>query len=318
MALHATPGSAPKAVFRAALPRAPRSRSPMAWPTARSERIRAAPAGFPQHSQALVGYKPTARRMPQGGAIPLSKSLDSIGPIARSVACCATLDAILANETSPDLTDRSLVGLRFAVARTFVLEDLDSDVAAHFARSLSRLSAAGARVEEIQIPELANIPTINNAKGGFSAAESYAWHHSLIESRASAYDPRVLSRIQRGATQSAADYIALLAARSAFIAAVEQRIARFDALIMPTTPMIPPRIAALQSDDEFFKVNALALRNPAVINLLDGCAISVPNHEEGEPPTGLTLACRGGLDQQLFRCAAAAEDIVRASSKTRD
>jgi aspartyl-tRNA(Asn)/glutamyl-tRNA(Gln) amidotransferase subunit A len=258
----------------------------------------------------LVGYKPTARRVPRTGAIPLSTSLDSIGPLARSVACCATLDAVLANDPAPDLTDRSLAGLRFAVPGTFVLEDLDSDVAAHFERSLSRLSAAGARVERIDIPEFAGIPMIN-AKGGFSAAESYTWHRPLMESGGAAYDPRVLTRIQRGATQSAADYIELLAARRAFIAAVEERIARFDALLFPTTPVIPPRIAALQSDAEFFKVNGLVLRNPAVINLFDGCAISIPNHAEGEPPTGLMLACRGGLDQQLFRCAAAAEQVVR-------
>jgi aspartyl-tRNA(Asn)/glutamyl-tRNA(Gln) amidotransferase subunit A len=258
----------------------------------------------------LVGYKPTARRVPRTGAIPLSTSLDSIGPLARSVACCATLDAVLANDPAPDLTDRSLAGLRFAVPGTFVLEDLDSDVAAHFERSLSRLSAAGARVERIDIPEFAGIPMIN-AKGGFSAAESYTWHRPLMESGGAAYDQRVLTRIQRGATQSAADYIELLAARRAFIAAVEERIARFDALLFPTTPVIPPRMAALQSDAEFFKVNGLVLRNPAVINLFDGCAISIPNHAEGEPPTGLMLACRGGLDQQLFRCAAAAEQVVR-------
>jgi aspartyl-tRNA(Asn)/glutamyl-tRNA(Gln) amidotransferase subunit A len=259
----------------------------------------------------LVGYKPTARRVPQAGAVPLSTSLDSIGPIARSVACCATLDAVLANDTPPDLSDRSLSGMRFAVPKTFVLEDMDSDVAAHFERSLSRLSTAGARIERIDVPEFAEIPTIN-AKGGFSAAESYAWHRGLIESNGAAYDPRVLTRIQRGATQSAADYIELLAARKAFIAAVEARIARFDALLFPTTPVIPPRIAALQSDAEFFRVNGLVLRNPAVINLLDGCAISIPNHEDAEPPTGLMLACSGGLDQQLFRCAAAAEHIVRS------
>jgi aspartyl-tRNA(Asn)/glutamyl-tRNA(Gln) amidotransferase subunit A len=258
----------------------------------------------------LVGYKPTARRVPRTGAIPLSMSLDSIGPLARSVACCATLDAVLANDPAPDLADRSLAGLRFAIPGTFVLENMDSDVAAHFERSLSRLSAAGARIERIDIPEFAGIPALN-AKGGFSAAESYTWHRPLIESDGAAYDPRVLTRIQRGATQTAADYIELLAARQAFIAAVEERIARFDALLFPTTPVIPPRIADLQSDEEFFKVNGLVLRNPAVINLLDGCAISIPNHAEGEPPTGLMLACRGGLDQQLFRCAAAAEQIVR-------
>jgi aspartyl-tRNA(Asn)/glutamyl-tRNA(Gln) amidotransferase subunit A len=258
----------------------------------------------------LVGYKPTASRVPRTGAIPLSTTLDSIGPIARSVACCATLDAILANDSPPNLTDRPLAGMRFAVPTTFVLEDMDADVAEHFERSLSRMSAAGARIERIAIPEFADIPAIN-AKGGFSAAESYAWHRPLIESGGAAYDPRVLTRIQRGATQTAADFIDLLAARRSFIAAVEERVARFDAIIYPTTPVVPPRIAALQSDDEFFKVNGLVLRNPAVINLLDGCAISIPNHAEGEPPTGLMLACPGGLDHQLFRCAVAAEPIVR-------
>jgi aspartyl-tRNA(Asn)/glutamyl-tRNA(Gln) amidotransferase subunit A len=258
----------------------------------------------------LVGYKPTASRVPRTGAIPLSTTLDSIGPIARSVACCATLDAILANDSPPNLTDRSLAGMRFAVPTTFVLEDMDADVAAHFERSLSRMSAAGARIERIAIPEFADIPAIN-AKGGFSAAESYAWHRPLIESDGAAYDPRVLIRIQRGASQTAVDFIELLAARRAFIAAVEERVARFDAMLYPTTPVVPARIASLQSDDEFFKVNGLVLRNPAVINLLDGCAISIPNHAEGEPPTGLMLACPGGLDHQLFRCAAAAEPIVR-------
>src|ERR1700728_100477 len=258
----------------------------------------------------LVGYQPPASRVPRAGAVPLSTTLDSIGPIARSVACCATLDAILANDSPPNLTDRSLAGMRFAVPTTFVLEDMDADVAAHFERSLSRMSAAGARIERIAIPEFADIPAINT-KGGFSAAESYAWHRPLIESDGAAYDPRVLIRIQRGASQTAVDFIELLAARRAFIAAVEERVARFDALIYPTTPVVPPRIAALQSDDEFFKVNGLVLRNPAVINLLDGCAISIPNHGEDEPPTGLMLACTGGLDHQLFRCAAAAEPIVR-------
>jgi aspartyl-tRNA(Asn)/glutamyl-tRNA(Gln) amidotransferase subunit A len=258
----------------------------------------------------LVGYKPTAGRVPRTGAIPLSTTLDSIGPITRSVACCATLDAILANDSRPNQTNRSLAGMRFAVPTTFVLEDMDADVAAHFERSLSRMSAAGARIERIAIPEFADIPAINT-KGGFSAAESYAWHRPLIESDGAAYDPRVLIRIQRGASQTAVDFIELLAARRAFIAAVEERVARFDALIYPTTPVVPPRIAALQSDDEFFKVNGLVLRNPAVINLLDGCAISIPNYGDGEPPTGLMLACPGGLDYQLFRCAAAAEPIVR-------
>jgi aspartyl-tRNA(Asn)/glutamyl-tRNA(Gln) amidotransferase subunit A len=258
----------------------------------------------------LVGFKPTARRVPRDGSIPLSTTLDSIGPLARSVHCCAIVDAVLADEALTDLSEGSVAGRRFAVPRTFVLEDMENEVSRHFQRSLSRLSAAGARVEEIDLPELAEIPAIN-AKGGFSAAESYAWHQRLIESSASAYDPRVLTRIQKGALQTATDYIELLAARRTFIDAVEKRTAQFDALLMPTTPIVAPRIASLQSDANFFRVNGLALRNPAVINLLDGCAISIPNHQEGEPPTGLMLCCRGGQDRQLLRAAAAAEPVVR-------
>jgi aspartyl-tRNA(Asn)/glutamyl-tRNA(Gln) amidotransferase subunit A len=259
----------------------------------------------------LVGYKPTARRVPQTGAIPLSTSLDSIGPLARSVECCATVDAFLADEPPPDLSaDRSVSGMRFAVPKTFVLEDLDKDVASHFERSLSQLSASGAYVEHIDIPEFAQLPTIN-AKGGFSAAESYAWHRPLLETNGDDYDPRVRIRIQRGATQSAADYIDLLVARRNFIAAVERRAVRFDSLVFPTTPIVAPRIAELQNDEDFFRINGLVLRNPSVINFLDGCAISIPNHVDGEPPTGLMLACASGLDHQLFRCAAAAESVLR-------
>ena len=258
----------------------------------------------------LVGYKPTARRVPSTGAVPLSTSLDAIGPLARSVACCATLDAVLAQETPPDLSDRSVSGLRFVVPNTRVLEGLDTHVAAHFERSLSRLSAAGAHIEHLDMPEFLQ-PAQINAKGGFSAAESYAWHRALLESRADQYDPRVRVRIQQGADMSAADYIDLFAARKAFITAVEARSARFDALLMPTTPIVPPRMAELESDADFFRANSLVLRNPSIINMLDGCAISIPNHADGEPPTGLMLACRGGLDAQLFRCAAAAESVVR-------
>jgi aspartyl-tRNA(Asn)/glutamyl-tRNA(Gln) amidotransferase subunit A len=257
----------------------------------------------------VVGFKPTARRVPRDGAIPLSTTLDSIGPLARSVACCAILDAVLADEQPAELSQSTVSGLRFAVAKTFVLEQMEDEVAAHFERSLSQLSAAGAHIEALDIPELAEVPNIN-AKGGFAPAESYAWHRRLIESSAAAYDPRVLTRIQKGASQTAVDYIELLAARRAFIDDVEKRIAGFDALLMPTTPMIPPRIAALQNDADFARINALALRNPAVINLLDGCAISVPNHSEGEPPTGLMLCARGGQDRQLLRHAAAAADVV--------
>jgi aspartyl-tRNA(Asn)/glutamyl-tRNA(Gln) amidotransferase subunit A len=257
----------------------------------------------------LVGYKPTAHRVPLQGVVPLSPSLDSIGPIARSVACCALLDALLADEPPPSLSDCSLAGRRLAVPRTFVLEDLDRHVATHFERTLSRLSAAGAYLEEIEVPEFAEIPAIH-AKGTLATAESFAWHRDLLATHAAAYDPRVRARIQIGATQSAADYLGLLAARKTFIADVGRRIAGFDALAMPTVPVIPPRIADLATDDAYFRINSLVLRNSTVINFLDGCAISIPIQESGQAPVGLTLACREDLDRQLFRCAAAAEAVL--------
>ena len=257
----------------------------------------------------LVGYKPTARRVPREGLVPLSQSLDSIGPIARSVACCALLDALLAGEAPAEQRDCPLSELQFAVPRTFVLAGMDRYVAADFARALSRLSAAGARLQEIDVPEFADIPAIH-AKGTLATAESYAWHRALLAAHAAEYDPRVRSRIQIGAGQSAADYLDLIAARQVFIAGVERRIAGFDAFLMPTVPVIPPRIAKLETDEAYFRINNLVLRNPAVVNFLDGCAISMPIHDQGAAPVGLTLACRGDLDRQLFRCAAAAERVV--------
>jgi aspartyl-tRNA(Asn)/glutamyl-tRNA(Gln) amidotransferase subunit A len=257
----------------------------------------------------LVGYKPTARRVPLLGAVPLSPSLDSIGPIARSVHCCAQLDALLAGEQPPDLSDSSLAGLQFALPRTLVLEDMERQVAADFERALSRLSDGGAHITEIEVPEFAELPAIH-ARGTIATAESFAWHRPLLATRAADYDPRVRTRIQIGATQSAADYITLLGARSSFIAAVEQRLAPYDALLMPTVPVIAPRLAALAADDAYVRINNLVLRNSTVINFLDGCAISIPIHDVGQPPVGLTLACCANLDRRLFRCAAAAEPVI--------
>jgi aspartyl-tRNA(Asn)/glutamyl-tRNA(Gln) amidotransferase subunit A len=257
----------------------------------------------------LVGYKPTARRVPLLGAVPLSPSLDSIGPIARSVHCCAQLDALLAAEHPADLADSSLAGLQFALPRTLVLEDMDRHVAADFERALSRLSGAGAHITEIEVPEFAQLPAIH-ARGTIATAESFAWHRPLLATRAADYDPRVRTRIQIGATQSAADYITLLGARKSFIAGVEQRLAPYDALLMPTVPVIAPRLAELAVDDAYVRTNNLVLRNSTVVNFLDGCAISIPMHDVGEPPAGLTLACCANLDRRLFRCAAAAEAVI--------
>ncbi|RIK98882.1 MAG: amidase [Proteobacteria bacterium] len=264
------------------------------------------PAAF----NGIVGYKPTASRIPTAGAVPLSSTLDSIGPLARSVACCATIDALLAGNEPRELTPRAIKGLRLAVPTTVVLDQLDDAVAAAFERAVAALEAAGAQVTRIAMPEFDEVAGML-AKGGFSGAESFAWHRALMAKREADYDPRVVVRIRKGEAQSAADYVDLVAARRGLVARFAARCAPFDALAMPTTANVPPRIADLIADDDAFtKANLLALRNSTLINYTDGCAISLPVERAGEPPVGLTLVAPGGADSRLFEVAAGVETVV--------
>jgi aspartyl-tRNA(Asn)/glutamyl-tRNA(Gln) amidotransferase subunit A len=265
---------------------------------------------IPAAYNGIVGFKPTQRRIPLDGGVPLSFSLDSFGPLARSVRCCAVMDAVLANEPVVPLQPRPIRGMRLAVPTTVVLDDLDNAVAQTFERALAALSREGALIERIEMPEFLDVG-IMNAKGGFAASESYAWHRYLIASHGDVYDPRVRNRIMRGEGMSAADYIDLLGARRSMIARAEKRIAPYDALVMPTTANTPPRIADLADDKAFTAANLLALRNCSMINVMDGCAISLPAHRESEVPVGLMLAASGGSDRRIFELAAGIEGVIR-------
>jgi aspartyl-tRNA(Asn)/glutamyl-tRNA(Gln) amidotransferase subunit A len=265
---------------------------------------------IPAAYNGIVGFKPTQRRVPLDGGVPLSFSLDSFGPLARTVGCCAVLDSVLANETFVPLQPRPIKGMRLAVPTTVMLDDLEDTVAQIFERALETLAHAGALIERIAVPEFLDV-TPMNAKGGFAAAESYAWHRYLIIAKGDLYDPRVSVRILRGEGISAADYIDLLDARRSLIARMEKRIAPYDALVMPTTANTPPRIADLADDAAFTKANLLSLRNCALVNLFDGCAISLPCHREGETPVGLMLAASNGSDRRIFELAAGMEGIIR-------
>ncbi len=257
----------------------------------------------------VVGYKPTARRVPIDGVLPLATSLDSVGPLAPSVACCAVIDAVLAGAPPVLPVPASLAGLRLAVPQTMVLDGMDDTVAAGFDRAMAALSAAGARVERITCPEFDALPAVN-AKGGFAASEAYAWHRTLLASKGAAYDPRIRSRIERGAQMSAADYLDLVAARARLIAAFDARTSGFDALVMPTVPIVPPRISDLDGEQAYNRTNLLILRNTALGNFFDRCAISLPCHKPGEAPVGLMLMGETGGDARLFGIAAAAETVV--------
>jgi aspartyl-tRNA(Asn)/glutamyl-tRNA(Gln) amidotransferase subunit A len=257
----------------------------------------------------IVGFKPTAHRVPTAGAFPLSTSLDSIGPLAATVACCAALDAVLAGEPAVDPDPFPLAGLRLALPQTMVLENVEPEVARAFESALAMLRKAGTRIADIPLHELAELPQIN-AKGGLAAPEAYAVHRSLIANAEKMYDPRVLVRILRGQEQDAADYIELLNARADFIRRVAAVTAPYDALVMPTVPVTAPRLADLAADDAYRHANFLVLRNPSIANFLDRCSISIPCHRPGDAPVGLMLIGEHDADRRLLAIAAAIEAVV--------
>ncbi len=248
----------------------------------------------------LVGFKPTAARIPITGTLPLSTSLDSIGPLTRSVECCRILDAVLSDQ--PCKTGYSVVlqNMRIAVPTSRVFDDVDANVSRAFESALAALVDAGAKVSQIHVPEFAEVGQTAEV-ATFPAVEGYSWHRDLLARARDRYDPRVAVRIERGGSVSAADYLWLLRRRSELIQAIRSRVGGFDVLAMPTVPIIAPPIGGLQRDDDLYhRINLLVLRNPTLINFLDGCALSLPCHENGEAPVGLMLARFDGADHDLL------------------
>lgn len=258
----------------------------------------------------LVGFKPTQRRVSRRGAFPLSTTLDSIGPIANSLACCSSLDAIIADAPAPRAPPASIGDLTLGAPTGFFLADADPAVAEAFDTALERLSRAGARIARFAFPELDRIATIY-ARGTIANAESFALHRRLgLLSRRALYDPNVLARIEQAQAMTAADYLDMLAAREALGADADRRCRPFDALLAPTTPIFAPRIDEVAETAAFARLNQLALRNPAAVNLLDRCAVSLPIDAEGPAPAGLMVIGETMGDARLLAIAEAIEPLV--------
>ena len=271
---------------------------------------------IPAALQGLVGFKNTQRLTPLAGAVPLSTTLDTACAITRSVRDAVLLHAVLAARTPRPLA-RPLHALRLAVPTTLMLDGLDTDVARAFEQALARLRAAGAQVDELPLPALAELAAIN-AQGGFTAGESWAWHRARLAVRAADYDPRVAARIRRGEALGAADYIDLLHTRTRWIADVETAVAGYDALLSPTVPMVAPPLAPLLgqdkgSDSRFFAINALLLRNPSAVNFLDGCALSLPCQAPGQMPVGLMVWGPALADDAVLGVSATIERALAAA-----
>ena len=268
---------------------------------------------IPAALNGIVGFKSTARLAPTDGALPLSTTMDTVCALTRSVRDAILVHEILAARVVTK-SGAPLASYRLAVVKNLFQDGLDATVAAAWQRALASLRAAGASIEEIDLPELGELPAIQST-GGFSAAESYAWHHALLQKQAAAYDPRVLARIQGGAKMSAREYIELTIARRSWIARMEAALQRFDAVLSPTVPIVAPPVAGVapgaERDAAFFQVNGQLLRNTSVINMLDGCAISIPCHTPDELPVGLMVWAGAMHDDTVLNIALQAELLLK-------
>jgi len=258
----------------------------------------------------VAGFKPTASRVPRDGAFPLSWTLDSVGPLANSVECCAAYDAILAGSAPDPLPVLPVKGLRLMVPRCNLMEDLDPQVAQAFGRALSALSQAGALVAEVDAPAFNQALDLYK-NGGFAGAEAYLIHRKLLETRAAGYDPRVSKRVILAKGFTAADYIQLGFDRAAFIRAAEALGAPYDAMLYPTVAAVAPTIEESgRTDEDYFRWNLRLLRNTGFGNVLDGCAATLPCQSPGEAPVGLTVGGFAGADRRVLAVARAIEGAL--------
>jgi aspartyl-tRNA(Asn)/glutamyl-tRNA(Gln) amidotransferase subunit A len=258
----------------------------------------------------LSGFKPTQARIPLTGVLPLSKSLDSVGPLGRSVNCCRILDSVLSGQRCEPARSVNLRGLRIAIPTTRAFDDVDGHVARAFDAAIVTIADAGAQISRLEVPEFTEVGQTAQI-ATFPAVEGFAWHRDLLERAKDRYDPRVSGRLERGRQIGAADYLWLFQQREQLITAMRTRAAPFDVLAMPTVPIVAPLIADLERDDELYhRLNLLVLRNPTLINFLDGCALSIPCHREGDAPVGLMLARFDGADSIVFGIGQAIETAL--------
>jgi aspartyl-tRNA(Asn)/glutamyl-tRNA(Gln) amidotransferase subunit A len=262
----------------------------------------------------IAGFRPTQARVSREGVVPLAPSLDSVGPLATSVSCCAVLDSVLSGGPGDDEPPAPPASLAIGVIEGYVDERLDARVASAFAGALSRLAEAGAKLTPVRLPELDELPDVYR-NGSLVEFEAFAVHRARLETSAAQYDPWVLARLEGGRGKTAADYIDLLSRRARIRAALEPRTRAFDALALPTVAIAPPALDELGEGAASRALNALVLRNTAIANFLDRPAISIPCHAPGDAPVGFMLMGESGLDRRLLAAARGAEEAVRGGGR---
>ncbi len=256
----------------------------------------------------VVGFKPTQRSVSRQGAIPLSITLDTIGPLARTVEDCALVFGVIAGESHQSVPPVALAGLRFAVPQTRVLDDLDSDVSRAFDQACTLISQAHGRLAEANFGYFDEIES-SNACGVIEYVDALAWHKDLLARRGHDYDPNVRGRVEKGATIAAVEYAGMLERRKKLIETFDWDTRPFDALILPTVSTIAPTIEQCEHDES--NVRAKLLRNPSLLNFLDRPAITIPIHRPGDAPVGLMVVGERDQDWRLLGIAHALEGVFR-------
>ncbi|RWB52504.1 amidase [Mesorhizobium sp.] len=267
---------------------------------------------IPASLNGVVGFKPTARRVPLAGAFPLSATLDSIGPLARSVADCMAADAIMAGEEPTSLQPIPLAGLRVGIPRGVLFDETQAEVAAAFEQCIGKIGQVGGRVADLPIDDLIAEMRAATKRASIASMEGAEVHADWLAAGASVpVDPHVSGPLSRALTIPASAYIRTIRRRTELVAAMKERLQAIDVLALPTVPMVAPSIAAMAGDEALRdRTEGLLLRNTQVANQFDLCAISLPLPGV-RLPAGLMLVARNGHDRRLLGIAAVVEALLR-------
>ncbi len=254
----------------------------------------------------LVGLKTSVGSLPMGGVLPLCERFDTIGPLAHSVEDCALLLAALSGGAPTDLAGATLSGKRLAILETVALDDLRDRPAQGFDDAVARLGRAGASIARLSFPEAAEAMALSAA---LFTAEAYGIWRDIIETAPQKMFPRILERFRSGANVLGMDYVAGWRRLEAIRRNWAAETAAFDAVLVPTSPILPPSADRLLTDDAYYVTeNLLALRNTRVGNMLGVCALTLPT---SQPSCGISLMAGPGQEARLLRLGAAAERALR-------
>ncbi|WP_273771926.1 amidase [Brucella intermedia] len=266
---------------------------------------------IPAALNGLVGFKPTARRVPLDGAFPLAPSLDSVGPLTRTVADAILTDAIMAGETPVLPEALSLKGLRIALPKGYLLADMEPDVAKHFEATVALLEKAGAVIVDLEVDDLIQRLREATRVGSIAGIEASHVHASTWLGDPDAnVDLRVKRPLAVRVKVPMETYRGIMETRAALVREMDERLSGFDMFVTPATPIVAPTIASVSNDEaEYDGVEGLLLRDTQVGNQFDLCSITVPMPGMSLP-TGFMLTARGGTDKRLLAAALSVEKLL--------